>query len=248
MIRIRNHPTKTDCVILDVPSDLNTAMATFQPARLAPELRGYVCLTKHLDAFHRFAHFQNIEVVDDRSTKTGIRTWPHECRRCAQAGSMLNPPKMCPNCGEPWESITPRDIPDNEPFSHTRCMACGHKNTGRFMFCSSCGARMDHPPRKAAAIPTTERERLTEPVRVSTALVQYARDHGGRPLMPTPTPPARSRFHDGRRIEDVDLPAEPESTTGEPDAEPGWSPTGNIPTTEDDPDADRRGYDDWYDR
>lgn len=241
LARIKNHPTETDCVIIDVPPDLNKAMGTFGPARFDKDHRGFVCLVEHLESFYRFARFQNIDVRDERAfARAGHRTWPQECRHCAQAGSYSQPPKRCPACGNNWEPITPQDIPDNDPRRSLRCECCGHKNFGRFPYCVECGGPLNHEP--GLKNPVITRDPLEEPVQLSTALVEYVHKAGWtqRPE-PIPVAPRSPVVVRGRRVVDRDLLANVEDATVEPgntsetgstNDNDGWSPTANIPDEE----------------
>ena len=104
---------------------------------------------------------------------------------------------------------------------------------------------MEHKPRQGRRILVAERERLIEPVRVSTAIVDYARHAtNGRPIVPVPTPPNQARVIHGRPIVDVDLPVGVESTTDEPGVKPepdddGWSPSAQADDAHEQP---------WWDK
>lgn len=79
---------------------------------------------------------------------------PHECRSCGQPGSASTPPAYCPSCGAAWDPIGPDGQDVHAGSSTTPCTSCGHRQVGRFDYCSRCGARMAYSrpaPRPADA-------------------------------------------------------------------------------------------------
>jgi hypothetical protein len=194
--RLRWHPTDRSIVVLDVPSVLNHEFRRFEPALLSKELHGYVMHHDAIPSLYRFARTIDLHIVDERQkAKTGgdpaKRTYPHECRHCAQPGSTTNPPRRCPRCGKPWEPVTPR-LEDTAKWRTTLCEACGHRNRNRFPYCAHCGEALIHddPTSGPPPLQLLERTRLPDPVRLRDAL---------------------PRSFKGRRVEDVQLP-EPEDT------------------------------------
>jgi hypothetical protein len=215
--RITRHPTDRDVVLLHTPPDARDRLGKFGPARYSPEHHAYVLHHTHIDALYRFAKATDMHVVDERnSSKRGPGVPPTECRVCGQAGSKPNPPRMCPACGNPWRPIGPPVRED--PINRTPCPSCGHKQPGRFAFCSRCGTPMDYPQRTVRpALPRPEkRVHLDDPL----PLGDVARDLAA-------STPELANVTWGRRIEDTPLPGDtvdqqPEPDEYDPTTEPDW--------------------------
>lgn len=223
IVRILKHPVDRDCVLLDCAPDLNQTVTKFGPARVSKDDRAYVLHHSHIDALYRFARLNDLHVVDDRRTSnhhTGFRIPPAECRSCGQAGSRMEPPAVCPSCGQTWDAIAPpvRD----DPITKTPCTRCGHKQPGRFPYCSKCGAQMAYAeqPRRDP-LPRTK---LADPVPIAATLVETFRQEAHRTEGVTHGPWLPNRDPDTRRpIEDHPLP-EPE-TEYDPTTDPSWQGT-----------------------
>lgn len=216
--RIEKHPYDESVFLLRPPPSFAREMGRAEFARWSREQNAYVIHKEHEDALRQFASHTDLHLVDDRGRNSGVRTRPHECRHCSQPGSMMNPPRRCPSCGEPWDPITPDDIEDNDMRRRTACPGCGYKNLGRFPFCSACGTRMEHPSFLRPEHSTT----TTEPVPFNEALRDYARtlDAVRRPVVPPPARPHAPTVYNGRRVETKDLVDGFESATVQPGVSP----------------------------
>lgn len=209
MMRIKDHPTERDAVVLDVPISFNSAMRNFAPAQFDKTHRGWVCLAEHVPSFVRWVErFHNERVIDERRGEwipNAPRPLPIECASCQQPAALSNPPKICPSCGTSWSSITPRDIPHNTPQHLTACHACGTEQAGRFPFCGSCGARMSYveTPRPVVVDPGSRRG--GEPVPVGVSMRETFPDTPRHAHTQEPRFPAQMG---GRPVETVELPAE----------------------------------------
>ncbi len=169
LARLQRHPRDRDVVVVEVAADLNAAMGTFEPARLVPELHGYVMHLNAISAFFRWARFNEVHVVDERATAAGQRTLPVECSNCGQPGRLHQPPTRCPSCGESWSPVTPPGHADTQRSMTTPCPSCHQPQVGRFPFCATCGAPMQHrslaSARSHPALSSpTSRDQLDEPL------------------------------------------------------------------------------------
>lgn len=184
LARLRSHPADEQAVVIDIPSDLNPAMAKFQPAILAPELRGYVVLTEHLAAFERFARGAGLHVIDERYHGEGQRTHMPECASCGQPARLTGQPDCCPACGHRWRAAYVK--PPEQGETTRDCIACGKRQPGAFAYCAGCGAPMppdDKPPPRFVTLP---RKVLVDPVPLSEAIEET------KPLL-DPKEPADAR-------------------------------------------------------
>lgn len=165
LIRIEKHPTDPDVVILRTPPDMAPDMGRFEAARYDADRRAYLTHSDTIPSLYRFAKHVGAHVTDDR-TGLGERRLAHQCGHCAQAGSVANPPKFCPDCGEPWMPVTHHDV--SPPVALTRCDGCGRMQRGRFPRCAHCGAGLNHAPGgKVVHLP---RVKLADPVPLSVAI------------------------------------------------------------------------------
>lgn len=180
LARLRWHPDDREVVTVEIPQDLNQAMGTFEPARLVPELRAYAMHHNAIPAFFRWARHQGVHVVDERTKGGGAvrRVLPVECSTCGQPGRLEHPPTRCPSCGEPWRPVTPPGHVTANQRTTTPCPACHHAESGRFPFCSNCGARMVHKPGRAPRASThpvfkdpETTPRLDDPLPLADAMV-----------------------------------------------------------------------------
>jgi hypothetical protein len=234
LVRITPHPADREVVILRCSPELNSAMGTFQPARMAQDLGGYILLGEHVAQLYRWARFHEVHVVDERKTdghrSRGPARPPVECRDCAQPGCLTRQPKMCPSCGGDWVPVPPPVRA--APFTSTECPSCGHKQRGRFPFCGRCGADLPVAPTVVAVrrfAPEPGRERLDEPIPLGRAVEDLTWDRATR--VPR------------RPVVDVHLP-EPE-----PDDEPDYCnsphPDSPVGSAEPEPDPEPEPFDPW---
>lgn len=223
LVRITPHPTERDIVILKCSSEVNEAMGLFEPARLAPDLGGYLLFGDHIGALYRWGHFNDIRVVDERGHgNRGPARPPVECRSCGQPGCLTNQPRRCPACGGEWVGIAPpvRTAPRNL----SECPRCRHKQTGTFPFCSHCGTDM---PIRVSVVATPvlvdgPREHLDDPLPLSELM----------PEIPAAKQPELPPTLSDRPVEDVEIPP----TLSEPTDE-----TPDVPTlAEPEPEPDDR--------
>jgi predicted RNA-binding Zn-ribbon protein involved in translation (DUF1610 family) len=175
LARVRPHPTDPKAVILDIPYELNYAMAKFGPAILAKEHRGYVMLSEHLGSFAAFAKGSDMQVVDERAKPPGKRPVAPECAACGQPAKLDAQPDWCPACGERWVAFYYRDD-DMHGGSTKTCDACGHRQTQHFPHCALCGAHMppddDTPTRRIVL----RRTRLGDPMPLSAVMHEAVAD------------------------------------------------------------------------
>lgn len=205
-IRIQRHPHDRHALLLDVPPEYNEIIGKFGPARLSKEFHGYVMSADLAPSFRRFAAFHRITVIDDRGIVTaGHRTRPVECRNCGQGGSLNNPPPFCPSCGEHWNPMTPDEIPDVDLIPRTTCPQCGHRQTGRFRHCASCGGFMEYANRPA---PLPELPRGGNPRPVGEVIHTMAQGWERPVVIPRPTAPRFPDVYKGRPVQTVNLPEE----------------------------------------
>lgn len=231
VVRLQRHPTDNACALLVAHPDLNQRLGKFGPARFVAEHHGYVLHHDHVDALYRFAKTAGIHVVDERvASSTSKRVPPHECRHCAQPARRFQPPAVCPSCGEPWTPTEP-PVRDN-PITRHPCPSCGHKQPGRFPFCSRCAAPMQYPqPDRRTTLPRTK---LADPMPLATVLDQAMTEGWANPTTTRPKPPSLPSHMPGtyRRIDDVDLPDQEDTPLPDPTIEPDWNPQ----TSNDEPD------------
>lgn len=192
IIRVTRHPSDPDVVLVHTPPGLANELGRFEPARYAAEHRAYVMHGDHMAALYRFARTITCHVVDERVTRgSGPGTPPRECAGCGQPGSMGKPPKVCPACGVGWVPTPPPVTAVRAPM--TECRACGHRQTGRFPFCSACGGQMVYAPRREppptfqTAAQNVRRRRSAEPARLDELLEQLAAPQ--RPVVDVELPP-----------------------------------------------------------
>lgn len=178
LARLKRHPHDREIVLVEIPTDLNAAIGNFEPARLAPELHGYVMHHNAVPAFYRWARSAHVHVVDERTSGHGKHVLPVECSACGQPGRLNNPPTRCPSCGEKWLPVTPPGYANAQHQTTTPCPSCQQPQTGRFPYCATCGAQMAHERPPIAAnhrrFVDPPRKPLDEPLPLSVVVPEGA--------------------------------------------------------------------------
>jgi hypothetical protein len=176
IIRITTHPTDPDLLVLHTPPELANEMGRLEAARYDPTTGTYLL---HRDAYaglQALANYAGAHLHDQRSNPIANQIHiPQECRHCGQPGRANHPPTYCPACGNLWDPIGP-PVDGIAGVIRTPCPSCGHKQSGRFGYCTRCGQSMTVRPATTAPALANVREHLDEPLPLRAA-IDEVNDH-----------------------------------------------------------------------
>lgn len=144
ILRIENHPTDGEYLVLHTPPEFAHAMGRFAAARRSRKLNAYVIRADLLDQLRTFARHENASILDERDRGEEAFSGPlPECRSCGmparrKASQMLN---RCVWCGDAWHPVIV-ETPGFTTVLRHQCEACGHRQGVAGRFCGDCGAQM----------------------------------------------------------------------------------------------------------
>jgi hypothetical protein len=176
IIRTTNHPTAPDLVQVHIPIELNDKIRMLEPARWSPPDKAYLLHRNDWPALESFAHHVGAYIHDQRTNPIANQIHiPQECRHCGQPGRANHPPTYCPACGNLWDPVGP-PVDGIAGVVRTPCPSCGHKQSGRFGYCTRCGQSMTVRPATTAPALANVREHLDEPLPLRAA-IDEVNDH-----------------------------------------------------------------------
>jgi hypothetical protein len=174
IIKITRHPTDPAVILAHIGPELAHAAGRLNALRWSPEDRAYLIHEDALPGLYALADYHDAHIHDQRSNPiAGHKTIPQECRHCGQPGRANQPPTYCPACGNLWDPIGP-PVDGIAGVIRTPCPSCGHKQSGRFGYCTRCGQPMTIRPATTPPALAGVREHLDEPLPLRTTMEEVS--------------------------------------------------------------------------
>lgn len=212
LIRITNHPTDEQLLLVHVPPHLSRQMGQFPHARWLPSLKAYAVHTAAEAGLNATISYIGAHAIDERLTHPTNQPQPlrmPECTHCGQPARHDAQPARCPACGEPWRPAYRGTAHHHHGGVTQTCPTCSHTQHGRFAHCGKCGAAIPaDPPQGHVQLP---RRKLRDPLPLSQTVPETVAqlttdDPPPAPLCPDCGWPLDSQDHETACEEDPDEP------------------------------------------
>lgn len=179
ILRLTQHRTSQDVVVVHAGPELAEFMGRFAPARWQASSKAYWVEAQHLGGLFRLAEIEGHTIVDDRrkGAEPEKFTGPlPECSECGFAATRQRSLALqrCPGCGVVWRPRTHQPGTSGPVAARVDCVTCGRSERVGLGFCGGCGTPLPAPvcaPRPAELAAPVRRE---EPTLFEDAVAEVA--------------------------------------------------------------------------